>query len=518
MPPPAAACRGVVRVLGIAVAEEADPRACVCSAAPMPKPRWGFQINPDSRYHRGETERMNATILAGRNTGTLARGYSKKLKIAVPQKPGFRAFVNATDQEITGYCIDVFEAALKKLPYDLDYEFNVFIGSYDQLVHNVTSGNFDAAVGDVTITADRAVHVDFTMPYTESGVSLLVLTENDSESTIEWVFLKPLTTELWLATVGGFLFTGLVVWLIEGPRNQEYQGSSSRQLSTALYFSFSTLTFSHGQIIRSPLSKVVVVIWCFVVLVLVQSYTASLSSILTAKRLRPSVTDLDHLLLTNDYIGYQSGSFLHSVLTNQGFTGKRLKAYGKKEEYANALRKGSMNGGVSAIVDEIPYITSFLSDPRYQKEFQMVKRIYNTPGLGFVFPQDSPLVHNLSVAILNLTGGGEGARIEAKWLVTPPPLQSYGIANTDSAPLTLRSFSGLFIITSADGDGESEGGVASSPGQNDMGNGSMTAQPHHEARNDVPQGVHGSSGSVGDDEPNGSVPAHSIQIEMSSTD
>jgi ionotropic glutamate receptor len=101
-------------------------------------------------------------------------------------------------------------------------------------------------VGDITIIADRASHVEFTMPYTESGVSMLVLAENESESKIEWVFLKPLTKELWFATVIFFLFTALVIWIIEHPRNMEYQGSNTRQLSTALYFAFSTLTFSHG--------------------------------------------------------------------------------------------------------------------------------------------------------------------------------------------------------------------------------------------------------------------------------
>ena len=132
------------------------------------------------------------------------------------------------------------------------------------------------------------------------------------------------------------------------------------------------------------MSKIVVVIWCFVVLVLVQSYTASLSSILTAKRLRPSVTNLGQLLSDGDYIGYPSGSFVYSVLKKQGFTENRLKAYAMEEEYGNALRKGSKNGGVAAIVDEIPYLTSFLSDPRYHNEFQMVNGLYKTPGFGFV--------------------------------------------------------------------------------------------------------------------------------------
>ncbi|XBH98198.1 hypothetical protein VPH35_127746 [Triticum aestivum] len=474
---------------------------------PLAAPATGYLLSSTP-----EIGRMNNRILSGRDTGALTRGYVKELKVAVPKKPGFKAFVNATSHNASGYCIDIFEAAAKKLPHVLHYEFVAVDGSYDELVRNVSSGNYDAVVGDITITAARAVDVDFTMPYTESGVSLLVLTENDSKSAIEWVFLKPLTTQLWLALMGGFFFTGLVVWTIEWPRNPEYQGSSLRQCSTALYFSFSTLTFSHGQIIRRPLSKIVVVIWCFVVLVIVQSYTASLSSILTAKRLRPSVTDLE-----------------------------QLKDYPNKEEYAKALRKGSKNGGVSAIVDEIPYITSFLSDPKYINEFQMVNRIYKTPGLGFVFPQKSLLVHDLSVAILDL--GAEGSRIEKKWLGTETPLPSYGIPNTDAAPLTLRSFSGLFIITvcmsalmllisiaksvhakytkvrdsdmqSADGDGRSEGHRGFGPLQNDMGNGSMADQPHHEARNEHPQGVSGIRESPGDVEPNDSVPEHAILIEM----
>ncbi len=120
------------------------------------------------------------------------------------------------------------------------------------------------------------------------------------------------------------------------------------------------------------------------VLVLVQSYTASLSSILTAKKLRPSETDLEQILFDGDYVGSQRGSFVESFLIKQGFSKRRLRPYTKKQEYAEALRKGSMHGGVSAIVDEIPYLTSFLSDRRYEKEFQMLSRIYKTPGFGFV--------------------------------------------------------------------------------------------------------------------------------------
>jgi hypothetical protein len=70
-------------------------------------------------------------------------------------------------------------------------------------------------------------------------------------------------------------------------------------------------------------------------------------------------------------------------------------------------------------------------------------------------------------------------------------------------------------MQSADGDDGSEGHRGSDPLQNNLGNGSMTDQPHHEARNVDPQGIHGSGESVADEESNGSVPAHTIQIKTS---
>ncbi|CAN6164802.1 unnamed protein product [Urochloa humidicola] len=466
--------------------------------------------------------------------------------IAVPRKHVFENFVNAA--------IDIFGAAMRKLESPPCYELCAFSGTYDELVQNVSKRVFDGAVGDMTITDDRAKIVDFTMPYAPSGVSLLVLADNDSKPPIQWIFLKPLTKELWLTTVGFFFFTGFVVWVIEWPKNPAYQGSSVTQFITASYFAFSTLTFSHGQIIRSPLSKVALVIWCFAVLVLVQSYTANLSSMLTAKRLRPSVTGLDQLIRNGDYIGYQEGAFVQSFLRNKGANEHKLVPFKNQLEYAEALRKGSKNGGVSAIVDEIPYLSYFLSD-KSNKEFEMGERLYKTPGLGFVFPRGSPLVHNLSVAILNLTGGNESTRIEQEWLGSAAVLKGDSSPIDDSAPLTLRSFSGLFVITGSvsaamtvisisrsvyakyfrvrgsESQGtDRNGGVAHlgefSALQNDTGNGSVDGQRLQEVRDNDSQVSHENGRSTDDERAigpmqgsmsNGSVPGVLIQIEMSNS-
>jgi glutamate receptor, ionotropic, plant len=104
---------------------------------------------------------------------------------------------------------------------------------------------FDAVVGDVTILANRSNYVDFAFSYTEPGISMIVADRKNIKSG-SWIFLKPLTTGLWVATLCFVLFTGFVVWVIEHRINPELRGNPSQQLGITLYFSFSALFFSHS--------------------------------------------------------------------------------------------------------------------------------------------------------------------------------------------------------------------------------------------------------------------------------
>lgn len=63
-----------------------------------------------------------------------------------------------------------------------------------------------------------------------------------------------------------------------------------------------------------------------------------------------------------------------------------------------------------------------------------------------VFPRGSPLVPDLSKAIVNLTEGCEGFQIQKKWFGDASPSPNYGSADTDSTRLSLQSFKGLFVV------------------------------------------------------------------------
>jgi ionotropic glutamate receptor len=59
---------------------------------------------------------------------------------------------------------------------------------------------YDAVVGDTTIVANCSAYVDFTLLYSKLGVSMVVLMK-DNERNNFWIFLKPLSLDLWLTTL-----------------------------------------------------------------------------------------------------------------------------------------------------------------------------------------------------------------------------------------------------------------------------------------------------------------------------
>ncbi|KAJ6673853.1 GLUTAMATE RECEPTOR 2.9 [Salix viminalis] len=277
----------------------------------------------------------------------------KKLKIGVPVKDGLGQFVSVTRNlssnttTVKGYSIDVFEAAVRSLPYALLYEYIPYAnpdggpaGNYDDLIHQVYLRKYDAVVGDTTIVSNRI--------------------------------------------------------------NEDFRGPPSNYIGTSFWFSFSTMIFAHRERVVNNLSRFVLIIWCFVVLILTQSYTAKL-----------------------------------------GFDKSKLVMYNSFEKCDELFSKGSGNGGISAAFDEAPYMKLFLS--KYCSKYTMIEPTFKTAGFGFVFPKGSPLAPDVSREILNLIEGDNMKQIEDKWFgkQSSCPDSSTSISSNS---LSLRSFWGLFLI------------------------------------------------------------------------
>lgn len=140
--------------------------------------------------------------------------------------------------------------------------------------------------------------------------------------------------------------------------------------------------YSTGENTLSTLGRFVLLVWLFVVLIINSSYTASLTSILTVQQLYSPIKGIETLMFSKDPIGYQQGSFARNYLIEElGIHESRLVPLEMPEDFTRALRAGPSNGGVSAVVDERPYVELFLST---RCEFSIIGPQFTKNGWGFV--------------------------------------------------------------------------------------------------------------------------------------
>ncbi|KAK4483446.1 hypothetical protein RD792_010633 [Penstemon davidsonii] len=346
----------------------------------------------------------------------------KKLRIGVPQKPGFNEFLKVQIDprtnvvEVSGYSKEVFDSVMAALPYAIPYEYTTYpffdpngskVGSYDDLVYKVSlQEHYDAALGDITITASRSIYADFTLPYAEGGVTSIVPIMYEDVNDV-WTFMQPLTKELWLTTATFYIFTALAIWILGTKIITTNRDEPGQHVGMICYF-----PFFPGQGIEVSLLCLVLVSWAFVASLLNSTYTASLSSRLTVQRLQPSITDVKQLIKNGDYVGTQEGSFLVSFLINLGFNSSRIRTYKSIEDCDEALTLGSKKGGISAYYDVLPHIKSFLS--QYCGKYMIVGPTHRTAGFALAFPKGSPVVADISRAITQLTENGIILEIEQR--------------------------------------------------------------------------------------------------------
>ena len=107
---------------------------------------------------------------------------------------------------------------------------------------------FDAVVGDTAIIANRSEYAEFTQPYSDSGLQMLIYF-NPKKAERAWLFKKPFTTLTWVSIGVINIYNGFVVWLIERNHIPDFRGSISNQIGTMLTLAFTTLFSLQGNYI-----------------------------------------------------------------------------------------------------------------------------------------------------------------------------------------------------------------------------------------------------------------------------
>lgn len=120
-------------------------------------------------------------------------------------------------------------------------------------------------------------------------------------------------------------------------------------------------------------------VWLFVALVISQTYTASLTSMLVVEGLLPIIDNIESLQRSNAKVGYSNISFVsHYLVDVLHFNRRNLQGYTSLEGYAEDLKSRK----IAAIFLEAAVAKIFLA--KYCKSFVQAGPTYKVGGFGFV--------------------------------------------------------------------------------------------------------------------------------------
>ncbi len=109
----------------------------------------------------------------------------------------FMPFEFKVNGELTGFDVELFEAIAKEIGIDFKWQTMDFNG----IIPGLQSKNIDAAIAGITIKSDREKVVDFSHPYYDSGLIMLVKADNKDIKVIEDLEGKVVATKLGTTSV-----------------------------------------------------------------------------------------------------------------------------------------------------------------------------------------------------------------------------------------------------------------------------------------------------------------------------
>ena len=202
----------------------------------------------------------------------------------------------------TGYCIDLLKLLMREVGFSVSIQvvkdgkygaLNHTTGQWTGLIGEVVRGDADIAIADLTINEQRSKVVDFTHPFMDAGMGVLVKVARRDKN--NWTgFMDPFAATLWIAIVICINTVLIFMWLLEkySPYGQWKRKNvlsghkeSSFDFFQIIWFTWSLVfqTFDIGTKPKSFSCRILALSFAFSMLIVITSYTANLAAFLVVE-------------------------------------------------------------------------------------------------------------------------------------------------------------------------------------------------------------------------------------------
>ena len=312
---------------------------------------------------------------------------SRRLIVGTKHSPPF-AFKNP-DGQWTGISIELWRHLTDEL--NLEYEFREL--TMDEMLGGLQSGELDAAVAAISVTAERHQQVDFCHPHFTTGLGIAVRTGNGGNN---WLLVRRIvstrllvivTTMIAIATVCGMLF-----WVLERKHNTSMFGGGRRQgIETGIWLSTIVLLGHKGIVPVSARGRLVAACSMIASIFLLSLLTGVITSVLTVQQLE---TGIEH---PSDLRNVRTLTVASS--TSAEYLRRRRIAFNTRPTAEAVLTAIAESRADAAVYDEA--LLRYLSNNEFAEDIHVLSVSFNTQEYAIGLPKGSTLRRPLNEALLH---------------------------------------------------------------------------------------------------------------------
>ncbi|XP_062937135.1 glutamate receptor ionotropic, NMDA 2C isoform X1 [Cynocephalus volans] len=339
-----------------------------------------------------------------------------------------------------GFCIDI----LKKLAKAVKFSYDLYLvtnGKHGKRVRGVWNGMIgevyykraDMAIGSLTINEERSEIVDFSVPFVETGISVMVARSNGTVSPS--AFLEPYSPAVWVMMfVMCLTVVAITVFMFEYFSPVSYNqhltrgkksGGPSFTIGKSVWLLWA-LVFNNSVPIENPrgtTSKIMVLVWAFFAVIFLASYTANLAAFMIQEQYIDTVSGLSDKKFQRPQDQYPP--FRFGTVPN-GSTERNIRSnYRDMHSHMVKFNQHSVEDALTSLkmgkLDAFIYDAAVLNYMAGKDEGCMLVtigsgKVFATTGYGIAMQKGSHWKRAIDLALLQFLGDGETQKLETVWL------------------------------------------------------------------------------------------------------
>jgi len=334
------------------------------------------------------------------------RQKEKTLRVATQRLEPFVIYQN---RRYTGFSIELWE----KIADEMGVNYELYgVNTIAKLLDEVKRGAADLSIAGIGITSKREQDLDFSHPFFESGLQIMV--SKDFDTPLGAIFAKVfsiLFSPGLIYGVGLFLIVlfiaAHIIWFLERRHNPQFSKDYFNGLWQSIWWAVVTVTtVGYGdKTPKGKMGRLFGLIWILAGYFVFAYFTASVTTTVALKELRIAINGPQDLF--GKQVATVEKSPASDYLAAQGLTTVKLEDI---EKAYHLLETGK----VDAVVYDAPVLQHFASQ-RGKGKVKVVGLIFQEQSYGIALQIDSPLREEINIALLRLVESGIYKEIHDKW-------------------------------------------------------------------------------------------------------